>query len=82
MTNNYISDFENIISFTLYTTFKIVLIFLVALLVLSLIMLIIGCLIKSQKIKSKFLKVVPSLILSIIFLLSLPIFFLKFKKLF
>lgn len=80
MLDNYINHFEDIASSTLFIIFKVILILLVILLIVSLILLILGCLIKSQKIKSKFLKVVPSLLIGIIFILSLPILFIYFKK--
>lgn len=59
MLDSYINNFENIVSSTLFVAFKITLIVLVSLLILSLILLAVGCLIKSQKLKSKFLIVVP-----------------------
>lgn len=72
MINDYINNFENIVSSTLFIVFKITLIVLVSLLILSLILLAVGCLIKSQKLKSKFLIAVPSILIGIIFLLSIP----------
>lgn len=80
MLESYLSNFENIVSSTLFIAFKITLIVLVSLLILSLIMLAIGCLIKSQKIKSKFLLVTPSLLIGIIFFLSIPPIFVYFKN--
>lgn len=80
MLESYLSNFENIVSSTLFIVFKITLIVLVILLILSLIMLAIGCLIKSQKIKSKFLVVTPSLLIGIIFFLSIPPIFVYFKN--
>lgn len=80
MLDDYINNFENIVSSTLFITFKITLVILVGLLILSLILLAIGCLIKSQKIKSKFLKIVPSLFMGIIFLLSIPLIYIHFKN--
>ncbi len=80
MLESYLSNFENIVSSTLFIAFKITLIVLVSLLILSLIMLAIGCLIKSQKIKSKFLVVTPSLLIGIIFFLSIPPIFVYFKN--
>lgn len=80
MLDNYINNFENIVSSTLFIGFKTVLIILVILLILSLLFLILGCLIKSQKIKSKFLVVVPSLIFGIIFILALPLIFVYLKN--
>lgn len=76
----YINNFENMLSTIFFVSFKVIVITLTILLLLSLIILAIGCLIKSQKIKSKFLKVVPSLILGIIFVLTLPYIFVYFKN--
>lgn len=80
MLENYINNFETIVSSIFFVSFKVILIILTILLILSLIILAIGCLIKSQKIKSKFLKVAPGLLLGIIVFLSIPIVFLYFKK--
>ena len=76
----YINNFENMLSTIFFVSFKVIVITLTILLLLSLIILAIGCLIKSQKIKSKFLKVVPSLTLGIIFVLTLPYIFVYFKN--
>ena len=81
MQNDYINNIENIVSSIFFASFKIISILLILLLILSLIMLAIGCLIKSQKIKSKFLIVSPSLLLGNLFFLSLPYIFLYFKNL-
>ena len=80
MVDSYIFNFQNIVSSIFFASFKIILIFLTISLLFSLIMLAIGCLIKSQKIKSKFLKVVPGLIFGIIFILTLPFIFVYFKN--
>lgn len=79
--DNYINNFENIVSSTLFVGFKAVVIIFAILLIFSLIMLAIGCLIKSQKIKSKFLQVVPSLLIGSIFFLLLPYIFVHFRNL-
>ena len=76
----YISNFENVVSSILFVSFKVIVIILTILLIFSLIILAIGCLIKSQKIKSKFLIVVPSLVLGNIFFLALPYIFVYFKN--
>ena len=78
---NYMNNIENIVSSTLFIGFKITLIILVSLLIISLMLLAIGCLIKSQKMKSKFLIAVPSLLIGIIFFLSIPPTFIYFKNL-
>lgn len=80
MIDSYINNFENIVSSIFFVGFKVIVIILTILLILSLIMLAIGCLIKSQKIKSKFLIVVPSLLLGNIFFLALPYIFVYFKN--
>ncbi len=80
MLNDYMNNFNNIVSNILFVGFKVILIILVGLLIFSLILLAIGCVIKSQKIKSKFLILVPGLLVSIIFLLALPYFFYILKN--
>ena len=81
MLDNYINNFETITSSFVYDGFKLILNVAVILLIISLVMLIIGCLIKSQKIKDKFLVIVPSLIFGIIFILLIPYLFTYFKNL-
>ena len=80
MINDYINNFENIISSIFFVGFIVILIILVSLLISSLIMLAIGCVIKSQKIKSKFLMIVPGLFLGNILFLILPYFLVHFKN--
>lgn len=81
MLDSYMNNIENIVSSTLFIGFKITLIILVSLLIISLMLLAIGCLIKSQKMKSKFLIAVPSLLIGIIFFLAIPPTFIYFKNL-
>lgn len=81
MIDIYINNFENIASSVLFFVFISILIILTLLLIISLILLAIGCVIKSQKLKSKFLIAVPSLLFGIIFLLSVPSIFVHFKNL-
>lgn len=81
MINNYINNFQSIMSTFLFYGFKYTLLLLVVILISSLILLMIGCIIKSQTIKSKFIKIVPSLLLSLIFLLLLPYILVQFKNL-
>ena len=80
MLDNYINNFQNIVSSIFFVSFKVVVITLVTLLILSLIMLAIGCLIKSQNLKSKFLKLVPTLLIGTVVFISLPYFFVLFKN--
>ena len=79
MIDNYINNFESIMSTFLFYGFKYTLLLLVTFLILSLILLILGCIIKSQTLKSKFLKIVPGLLLSLIFLLLLPYILVQLK---
>lgn len=81
MPTDYIDNFENVVSSIFFVSFKVIVIILAILLVFSLIMLAVGCLIKSQKIKSKFLVVVPSLLIGGMFFLSLPYIFVHFRNL-
>ena len=81
MANEYINNVENILSNIFFISFKIIVIVLAILLILSLILLGIGCLIKSQKMKSKFLIVVPSLLIGTIFFLILPYIYVYFRGL-
>ncbi len=81
MLDEYMNNFSNIVSSIFFASFKIIVIMLVAGIVLSLIMLALGCLIKSQKIKSKFLKVVPSLMLITIMFLAIPFIWVQLKNL-
>lgn len=80
MLDNYINNWGNIVPNILFICFKSILIILVSILILSLILLAIGCLIKSQKMKTNFLVIVPSLLLIITFLLLLPFIFVHFKN--
>ena len=79
--NNYINNFENVLFSIFFASFKFILIFLTISIIFSLIMLAIGCLIKSQKIKSKFLIAVPSLIIGTFFFLISPVIYMYFKNL-
>ena len=80
MFNNYINGFSIFLSNALFFCFKYIIIFLVVLLIFSLVLLAIGCLIKSQNLKSKFLIAVPTLIGIIIIILGLPYIYLYIKN--
>lgn len=80
MIDEYINNFENIASNILFQSFKWLVIMLTILLIISLILLGIGCLIKSQKLKSKFLKVVPAIVILEILVLSTPYFFIWIRS--
>ena len=81
MLENYMNNFGNMMTSVLFIAFVAVLAILVVTLVISLLLLILGCIIKSQTLKSKFLKTVPILLIGIIFLLCIPLIFNYFKKL-
>lgn len=81
MLDNYINNINVFFINALFFCFKYTIIIFVILLILSFIILTVGLLIKSQKIKSKFLIVVPSLMTTIIFILILPYIFVKLKNL-
>ncbi len=81
MLESYMNNFESILSTMFFASFKIILIILIILLIISLLMLAVACLIKSQNLKSKFLIVVPSLLVGTIFLLALPYIFVYIKSL-
>lgn len=81
MLNDYMNNFQNIVSNIFFVGFKVMLIILVTLLIFSLVMLSIGCLIKSQKIKSKFLTSSISLLFGIVAFLCIPFFIVYFKNL-
>ena len=76
----YLDNFQNMTSDIFFIGFKVIVIILTILLIFSLIMLIIGCLIKSQKIKSKFLIVVPSLFIGLVLFLAIPYLLVHFKN--
>ena len=80
MLNEYIYNYQSTINSALFIVFKITLIIIIAFLILSLTLLAIGCLIKSQKIKSKFLIVVPGLIIILLLFLAIPIILVYFKN--
>ncbi len=81
MLNDYMNNFQNIVSSIFFVSFKVMLIILVILLMFSLIMLAIGCLIKSQKIKSKFLTSSICLLFGNILFLCIPFFIVYIKNL-
>ena len=81
MLEDYMNNFENIVTEVLFMAFTIVLAILCAVLIISLLLLIFGCIIKSQILKAKFLKSVPIIFIGIIFLFCIPVIFNYFKEL-
>ena len=81
MIENYMNNFENIVTSIIFIGFLSVIFMLLIVLVISLLLLILGCIIKSQTLKTKFLKVVPILLIGISFVMSLPIVFVYLKEL-
>lgn len=72
MIDNYTENIRNIISTGLFYTFIICLCVITITVVISLVMLTVGCLLKSQTIRSKFIKVAPISIILLIFVLFIP----------
>ena len=81
MFEEYMDNFNNTISSFLFATFLIILTVLSIFLIISLLLLLLGCLIKSQTLKSKFLKIVPILLFGIFFMLLIPIIYINLKHL-
>ena len=79
MLDNYINNFNALFSNALFFCFKYSIIFLTLIIFISLIIFAIGCLIKSQKIKSKFLRVIPTLIVIEILVLTIPLMVVRRK---
>lgn len=80
MGNDYINTINNYISQAFFYSFIGVLGILTIVFILSLLILIIGCLIKSQKIKSKFLKLSLSLFVLLCFVILIPVMIQAFKN--
>ena len=78
--DNYINNFELIFLSVLFFMFKFTIIILSVLTINSLLLLIFGCLIKSEKIKIKFLKVTTSLLLINFIILIIPVIVWYFRK--
>lgn len=77
---DYMNNFENTVLTVFFLLFKFILVILTISLLFSLIMLAIGCLIKSQKIKSKFLVATPTILFGLIFFLLLPYVMIYFRR--
>lgn len=78
MTNDYINNLNNLISSVLFYSFIGSVILLTILLIVSLIILIIGCLLKSQIIRRKFLKASISILILLVFIILVPVIFTFF----
>ena len=78
MLDNYINNFETIGTSILFICFVSIILILVVSLIVSLCLLILGCIIKSQKIKGRFLKVVPGITVMLIIIIFLPIVYRMF----
>lgn len=77
MINDYIYNIGNVMSNILFQCFIGGLIIITIILIISLIMLIVGCLLKSQTIRSKFMKIVPVTIFLLIIILSIPKLYIR-----
>lgn len=78
MTNDYINNLNNLISSILFYSFIGSVMLLTILLIVSLIILIIGCLLKSQIIRRKFLKASISILILLVFIILVPVIFTLF----
>lgn len=78
MLDNYINNFETIGTSILFICFVSIILILVVGLIVSLCLLILGCLIKSQRIKGRYLKVVPSITVMLIIIILLPVIYKMF----
>lgn len=78
MTNDYINNLNNLISSVLFYSFIGSVMLLTILLIVSLIILIIGCLLKSQIIRRKFLKASISILILLVFIILVPVIFTLF----
>ena len=76
---DYMNNFNYMLSNIFFVGFKVLVITLTILLILSLIILAIGCLIKSQKIKSKFLMIIPGLLFIEVLALLSTLFYINIK---
>lgn len=75
MPNDYINNLSNLISSALFYSFVGTVILLTILLIASLIILIIGCLLKSQIVRRKFLKASISILILLVFIILIPVMF-------
>ena len=80
MIDEYIANISNIGVQVLFFLFKYTVILLSIFLIVSLLILILGSLIKSQKIKMKFLKSSISVFITLIIILSIPIIIYYIKN--
>ena len=80
MIDEYIANISNIGVQVLFFLFKYTVILLSLFLIVSLLILILGSLIKSQKIKMKFLKSSISVFITLIIILSIPIIIYYIKN--
>jgi len=79
--NEYMESITRLGNEVLFFLFKISVVVITILLIFSLVMLIIGCVFKSQKLRSKYLKSSISLLISLVILLLLPILIYLYKNL-
>lgn len=78
MANDYINNISNMISSALFYTFIGTITFLAITLIISLVVLIIGCLLKSQVIRVKFLKSSIGILITLIFVILIPVIYSVF----
>lgn len=80
MINDYIDNINSIGTEVLFFLFKISIVIITLILIASLVLLIIGCIIKSQKLKISSLKSSIGNLLALIFLLLIPMVMFEIKQ--
>lgn len=77
----YLNNINTYISEGLFFLFKISIYVFTALTIISLILLLIGQLIKSQRMKDKYIKLSMSFLILLVFIILIPIIYTSFKSL-
>lgn len=77
----YLNNINTYISEGLFFLFKISIYAFTALTIISLVLLLIGQLIKSQKMKDKYIKLSMSFLILLVFIFLIPIIYIRFKNL-
>ena len=77
----YLNNINTYISEGLFFLFKISIYAFTVLTIISLILLLIGQLIKSQRMKDKYIKLSMSFLILLVFIFLIPIIYIRFKNL-
>ena len=81
MSTEYLNNINTYISEGLFFLFKISIYAFTTFTIISLILLLIGQLIKSQKMKDKYIKLSMSFLILLVFFILIPIIYTSFKSL-